>query len=273
MRLAETVGRIGSLLLALSLAADASGAAESACPTPPEEVAAETWRMGDAIPPRLLVFKDNADAWEGMPVCGDSRAVIPYLGNYSFLLALATDPRADERVTDLAVERALLLRGPSTVFADLSAAYRRSPVLLQAAVHRSLRGRMRQRHVWVSGLEVQPKELGELRSPAVVAEIAARLRQGAQCADIREEYSQRFRNDAGYWIELLGSLVVPEVRDEKQRHLDQLLPASHMRRLLAAHAGDVVIFARPRGAFGVRYGPYKVLWQVHEVYTPPPSQE
>jgi hypothetical protein len=281
MRCAEAVLAIAPLF-AVGLAANTSGAAESACPSTPEVEAAEKWRVGDAIPPRLFFFKDSPENWwEGQLDCDDSEAVIGGLGNYPFLLALATDPRAHECVVDLAVARALQLRGPTTVLADLSAAYRRSPVLLKTAAYWSLEGRMRQRYVWVSGLEVDPRVLGEPRSSELVAEIAARLREGAPCARTSEEYRQRFRTgrDSGPWIWYLGTFVVPDVRANKQWARYSPVPESHIWRLLGAVAGDVLVLTRTdrslrrtdRGRYVAE--PYTVLWQVHEVYVPGPSQE
>lgn len=228
----------------------------------------EAWRPGMPVPPEALRLQASSS---DLLLPTDSEAIVRDAKNYPFMVALATHPKADPEVVRMAVRRALLLRGPSTAFGDLRKRYKESPQLTRAEVHQELQLRMQQRHVWVTGIDVEPAAFGHDRSREVLEEIATRLRGGEAWQAVYDEYSRRFRRkDGRTYLGNFGSYVTPEVRDEKNGGLDLLVPAYHMGTLLKARDGDLLILAVQPGAYGFEFGhgPFLVLWQVHEVYSP-----
>ena len=238
----------------------------------------ETWRAGEPLPPEAL---------RHVPICGcmalptDSDVVVREARNYPFLIALATHPKTEPPVVDMAINRALLLQGPTKVFADLSTRYRSVPSLLKSDVHQRVLARMRRRNVWVRGMDVEPAAfrragLGEQQARLVLEEIARRLRSGEDWSGLHDEYSRRYRGKDGYaLVGDFASYVTSEGRDERDGGLELLVPSYHLPRLLAGRAGDVVILPVNSGAYGFPYGfgPFLLLWQVREVYEPPGPAE
>jgi hypothetical protein len=201
----------------------------------------------------------------------DSEVIIREANNYDLLIALASHPSADPKVVEMALRRALLLKGPSATFGDLRREYASNPELVNLSVHQKILVRMRQRQVWVSGIDVEPAAFGDDRSQRVLQDIAARLRGGESWQAAYDEYSARYpRKDGGTYIGNFGSYVASEVRDEENGGLDLLVPAYHMGPLLEARAGDLLILTAKPGAYGfeIGHGPFLILWQVHEVYSP-----
>jgi hypothetical protein len=209
----------------------------------------------------------------------DSDVVMREATNYPFLIALATDPKTETPVVDMAVDRALLLQGPTRVFADLSTRFRSAPGLLTSDVHQRVKAQMRRRNVWVRGMDVEPAAfrragLGEQQARLVLDEIAHKLRGGEDWSRLHDEYSRRYRGKDGYTlVGDFASYVTSEGRDEKNGGLELLVPSYHLPSLLSARTGDVVILPVKSGAYGfpMGFGPFLLLWQVLEVYEPPPS--
>jgi hypothetical protein len=206
----------------------------------------------------------------------DSAVLLREATNYPFLVALATHPRADPAIVDLAVDRALLLCGPTRAFRDLSERYRTAPGLLDSRIHRSIWSRMQRRNVWVRGMDVQPSAFrragfSEWQAALALVEIAQRLRRGEEWTLLHDEVGGRYRRGEG--CSLVGdfsSYVSSEERNEKEGGPELLVPSYHLPRLLRARAGDVVILPVKSGAYGlnVGFGRSLLLWQVLEVYEP-----
>jgi hypothetical protein len=234
----------------------------------------ETWVAGEPLPPEALrcVYSCGCLA---LPT--DSDVVIREASNYPFLVALATHPKADTAVVAMAINRALLLRGPTKLFADLSTRFGPAPSLLNSDVHQRVQARMRRRNVWVRGMDVEPaafRRAGfrEQQAGLALEEIARRLRSGEDWSKLHDEYSRRYRGKDGYTlVGDFASYVTSEGRDEKDGGHEWLVPSYHLPSLLGARAGDVVILPVNSGAYGfpVGFGPFLMLWQVREVYEPP----
>jgi hypothetical protein len=236
----------------------------------------ETWGAERPLPPEALRYVSSCGC---MPLLTDSEVVIREASNYPFPVAPATHPKADPVVVDMAIDRALLLRGPTKVFADLSTRYRSAPSLLKSDVHQRVQARMRRRNVWVRGMDVEPAAFrragpGEQQARLALEEIARRLRSGEDWSKLHVEYSRRYRGKDGYTlVGDFASYVTSEGRDEQDGGLELLVPSYHLPRLLSARAGDVVILPVNSGAYGfpIGFGPFLLLWQVREVYEPAPA--
>jgi len=233
----------------------------------------DAWRPGQPLPPEALRYERFCGC---NPLPTDSEVVTREANNYRFLVALATHAKTDPAVMDMAISRALLLRGPTKVFGDLSVRYRASPRLLKSEVHQRVQARLQRRNVWVRGIDVEPaafRRAGftEQQAQVVLEDIGRRLHKGEDWSKLYDEYSGRYRGKDGYTlVGDFSSYVTSEGRDEKSGGLELLVPSYHMPRLLGARAGDVVILPVKPGAFGfpIGFGPFLLLWQVREVYEP-----
>jgi len=229
-----------------------------------------SWHRGDPIPTEALRYVASCGC---MPLETDSGVVMDEATNYPFLVALATDSRANPVVVDMAVERALILAGPTRVFADLSARYRSNPYLGEHRVHRSIQARMRRRNVWVRGMAFETRDFrsagyGEVHAGVAAMEIAHRLRQGANWRAIQDEYARRYHYQNGCpLVQDLGSFVTSEGRDEKNAGRELTVPSYHLPRLLRRQAGDADVMTVRPTAFDYTTG-HLLLWQVLEVYEP-----
>jgi hypothetical protein len=264
------------LLVGAHLGAQLTPEALEECmkPTPaarhrlPRDIGA--WRRGDPIPAEALRYVAFCGC---MPLETDSIVVMREATNYPFLVALATDSRANPVVVDMAVARALTLAGPTRVFADLSARYRSDPHLGELRVHRSIQARMRRRNVWVRGMAIETLDFrsagyGEVQAGVAAMEIAQRLRHGADWKAIQDEYARRYHYQNGCpLVQDLGSFVTSEGRDEKNAGRELMVPSYHLPRLLRRRAGDVAIMTVRPTAFDYSTG-HLLLWQVLEVYEP-----
>jgi hypothetical protein len=231
------------------------------------------WRPGQPLPTEAFRYVRTCGC---MPLVTDSEVVVRETNNYPFLVALATHSRADPAVVEMAIDRALLLRGPTRVFADLSARYRSASTLLKSEVHQHAQARMQRKNVWVRGMDAEPaafRRAGFTEQQATVAfeEIARRLRSGEDWSKLYDEYSRRYHGKDGYTlVGDFASYVTSEGRDEKNGGLELLVPTYHLPRLLGARAGDVLILPVKSGAYGFPegFGPFLLLWQVREIYDP-----
>lgn len=281
LRMAASI--VALVLTASPVAAQLSAESLEECmkPTPPArfQLAREmgVWRPGQPIPAEALRFASSCGC---LLLPTDSAVVMREATNYPFLIALAAHPKADPVVVGMAVDRALLLRGPTIVFADLAERYRSDPRLLELAAHKAIQARMQQRNVWVRGMDVEPAAFrragfGEQQAGIALMEVARRLRQGENWSSLYDEYSRRYRGKDGYTlVGDFSSYVTSEKRDEKNGGLELLVPSYHLPRLLRSKAGEVVILPVKSGAYGfsIGFGPFILLWQVLEVYAPGPAQ-
>ena len=228
------------------------------------------WSPGKPIPTEALRFASSCACFASET---DSAEILGDTTNYPFLIALATEPETDPAVVDLAVDRALLLHGPTRVFADLSARYRSNHYLRSLRVHKWIWARIQRRSVWVRGLEVQTKDFrragyAEEQAGISLMEIAQRVRRGMAWEKTQAEYGRRYHCSNGCPLVLdLGSYVTSEGRDEKNGGRELMVPAYHLPRLLRAKAGDVVIMTVRASASDYTTGRL-LLWQVLEVYSP-----
>jgi hypothetical protein len=233
----------------------------------------EAWHSGQPLPAESLRYERFCGC---NPLTTDSEVIIREANNYAFVLALATHAKAHPAVAEMAINRALLLRGPTQVFADLGARYRAAPGLLTSDVHKRAQARLRRRNVWVRGMDVEPaafRRAGfrEEQATFVLEEIARRLRGGEDWRKLYDEYSRRYRGKDGYTLlSDFSSYVTSEGRDEENAGLELLVPTYHLPQLLGAHAGDVLILPVKSGAYGfpIGFGPFLLLWQVREIYEP-----
>lgn len=266
-------------LLATAHAADAQTTAEvfEQClkPTPAARrlLARDirAWRPGRPLP---------SEAFRAVPSCGclpratDSVVLMQEVTNYPFLIALATDRRAEQAVVGLAIERALVLGGPSRTFEDLRARYRADPYLLELPAHRSIHSRMQRRAVWVRGVELEPgafrrEGFGEQQAGVVAMEMARLVRQGQVWETVLARYTGRYaRGGCGCSVITdLGSHVVSERREGRGGGVELEVPAYHLPRLLGARPGDaLVLTVRPTAWDYTRRS--LVVWQVLGQYDP-----
>jgi len=134
--------------------------------------------------------------------------------NYGFLIALASHPKADPLLMQMAISRALELRGPSAAYRDLARRYQSSRWLLSLKPHKIVRARTQMRNVWVSGVDSDPVDFGLDRSRQVLEEMAVRIRAGGKFQAILEEYSKRYPARAGgSHIGYYGVFVAPDTGD------------------------------------------------------------
>lgn len=223
------------------------------------------WRPGQPIPKEALAFA----RFDGcMPSPTDSEVVLREARNYPLLIALATQAKADQRVMDMAIERALELRGPSNVYRDLGRHYESMPWLASLKPHKVVLARRALRNVWLSGVDSEPMGFGLDRTRQVLEEMAARVRAGEKLDKLLEEYCARYpARTGGSHFGNYGVFVAPDTRDKEIAGRDIMVPSVNLPTLLDARAGDVLVLFAKDGVLGGP--PAWLLWQVHEVYVPP----
>src|ERR1043166_5992595 len=113
---------------------------------------ANAWGPGDRLSGDLL--EHRGPEYEGFCIglITDTRPVFSRITNYELLIELVCRPGVHDRVYEYALERALLLRGPSRVFEDVERNLDDRPQLFRHARYQRLFRRADEPHAWIDGL-------------------------------------------------------------------------------------------------------------------------
>lgn len=217
---------------------------------PPNAVAAlADHRPGEAPPAWLLVDRPREGC---LPRPDDTTTVFSSIGDPELLVAVVEAPGASRGAAEHALERALLLRGPSWVFQRIDPAGRLP--LVEA--------RAREKQVWVSASAA----MNESQEPPEAAyrtirELADRVGHGEAWGDV---YEDLFRRHAALVNE--GDFVLSESHPSARPFRDVAVPIDTVHALLDAAPGDVVV-VRER----VPHDAYRVAaYEVKEIFAPAP---
>jgi hypothetical protein len=204
--------------------------------------AAAAWTPGKAVPEELLEYRES-DTCVGMPT--DTGALYDSIYNVPLLLEVVR--RADDRVAEVALERALVLDGPAKIFGAVGDARRAAARASEPAV-------------WVSAsVQLDDADKHPGRAQAIMEELMQRVEDGAAFEDA---YRELFDQHAT--LVNRGPFVLSEGHPTAMPLRNIEVPAEHVRTLLASREGDLVLMKEPTPHHGGRW----VLYQVEELYTP-----
>ena len=239
---------------------------------------AQEWKPGAPIPAEFRTFKQSGGCF-GEPT--DTSQLLFDIDNLRFLVVLVFDAGVQDKVSEVALARALDLAGPARTF-DLIRRSWPAQTSPRTPWLRHLNMRISKRHVVVDGLFIQESDMPAEEATRVLDRIEADLRSGAPWNQVYTAYSAEFGYATGDTTKVgnLGSFVVfddPALRkphryveiggvieyqgDELPAYLASLtwLPASHVQPILHARMNDILRLTDP-GGDGF------VLYQVREVY-------
>ena len=249
---------------------------------------ANSWRIGDPIPPALRRFRQYGS---DIPTTMDSDALMAQVQNLSLLATIVLDPGSDSQCRDDAFAQGMEVGGPNQFF-ELLRPQLSAPAAkdLEPWVN-EVRDRISRPHAVVNALFIEDRDMPRRKALTVIERITADLRGGMDWSRAYKQYSEEFSYPADpktgdrTKIGLLGPLVIfpdPELgkgymatitsRKSKTeyvqwqgppspRHLCRLayFDAAHLPILLKANAGDVISLRSKL------YREY-VLYQVKEIY-------
>jgi hypothetical protein len=172
---------------------------------------ANSWRIGDPLPPELRRLRESKT---DLPGPMDSRDLIAQVSNLPFLAGLVVDPGADPECREDALWHGIEVGGPNRFF-DLL----RSQLSTAAAENiqpwiNEVRDRGSRPHAVVNALVILYEDMSRQEALAVIARITNDLRRGVPWSKVYEQYSEEFsyppdpKTGDGTKIGLLGSLVV-----------------------------------------------------------------
>jgi hypothetical protein len=188
------------------------------------------------------------------------------LDNYDDLHARLLDPATSEKALPIAVERALLLAGPTRLFTDVRADAVREPVLFESGTRRSLLERSTQAHVDVDAIYIDEKDMPRSEAIKILQQVAARLAGGETLDSIYAQVQAEHSYDDGDLhltrIGNMGQFVLSEQKRNAFPFRWITVPEPDVKKLLAALPGAAVICEDNGGPRRV------VLYAVRDLYRP-----
>lgn len=180
---------------------------------------ARAWTPGKPLPAALVRLESGPYPTPGL-----------YEGveNYPLLLGLVLAPETDGRVLDFAVEKALLVAGPSRFFTDLAARYADRPELLLQDRHRFLDRRMGLLHVRVNVAYVSDEDLPPRKQEEVGLKMVGALEEGTSWEEVLRSPSTWGAPGVGD----LGTFVLSPSKRNARPFSDVAIAAEHRDLLL-----------------------------------------
>lgn len=222
------------------------------------------------VPPHLVNFRDDSRHWGhgGGQLATDSRQMFDNIDRYPILRAVLLDPRSDPQVLELAIERALLVAGPTRVFGDVKRDAADHPTLFSRGLRRQLLQRANEPHVWVDeSAFIEQSDMPRADARRVFDQMITRVREGADFDDV---YVQTWREHQYVDDTMVltrvgnyGNFVLSQGKPDAKPYRWLEVPQDHVTRLLATEPGDMVMLQDDR-----EDDPSLILYHVREVYRP-----
>jgi len=236
--------------------------------------AGNAWREGEPIPSKLLDYRTS---WDGscFPSWRGTEMLFGSITNYALLWQIGLLPHTDLRIFTNAVNRALLVAGPNGFFRDLANAVRKQPELQGAGRIRILEKQSKVRHIVVDSIYIKFADLAPDAALKALNDLSRELQEGKPWHDVYWKSLEQYQSDGktGVGICNLGDFVLPANGDPMFSFREHWMPKSHLKKLLAAKAGDTLILFDKEDLssfpdlFKSETGERYVLHRVREVYS------
>ena len=204
------------------------------------------WKEGQPIPKELLSYRRTPGCFL---IDTDTQALYQKTNNYPLLFTLIINPIADDIAFDYAVEKALLLIGPSRLFSDLNKLYLINPGLLNLSRHINLKARMKYRHVLIDTLVIDEETMPLNEAKDIFKQTQQELQNGIPWDEVNKKYADRYRYvkktgiNKGLNLTIIGNygdFVVSVHKFDAKPFRDIQIPANHLLPLLSSKKGDVI---------------------------------
>ena len=250
------------------------------------ERTSNAWKPGEPIPAKLLDYRASWHKGSCFPDPGGTEMVIGGITNYPLLREIVFLPQIDSRVFSNAVNHVVALVGPTRFFTDVKARLNEMPGLEQQERFKTLKKQSKLKHIVVDSLYITIADMAPELAKKILGEIEVELQGGKPWHDVYWKYMERYecpyedKSIDGTIIKgkrskigNLGDFVLPANRSPLVSFRTDWMPKAHVRKLFAAHAGDILILfdKEDLSSFpdlkdketGERY----VLHRVREVYS------
>lgn len=250
------------------------------------ERAGNSWEGGEPIPPGLLDFHKSWDTGSCFPNPRGTKMLFGSITNYALLWKIVLLPDTDLRIFTNAVNQAVVVGGPNKFFHDLAAAIKEQPRLQKNGRTKMLVKQSRVKHIVIDSLYIPFANMAPTAAWTTLDAISSELQEGKPWHDVYWKFMERYETpyedkiSDGTIIKgnrskigNLGDFVLPANRHPMFSFREDWMPKSHLKKLFAAKAGDILILFDKEdlsqfpdlaeSETGERY----VLHQVREVYS------
>jgi len=247
-----------------------------------------SWKADGPIPSKLLDYRKSWDEGSCFPNPRGTEELfqsITSITNYALLWEIVLLPDTDPRVFTNAVKQAVIVAGPNSFFHDFSDALKKRPELQTASRIKVLEEQSRVRHIVVDSLYIRFADMAPSAARRTLDEISRDLQEGKPWHDVYRKFHAKYETSYKYKtidgkiikgkrskIGNLGDFVLPVNGHPMFSYRKDLMPKSHVKKLLAAKAGDILILfdkedlSRYPTLAAKQTGERYVLHRVREVY-------
>lgn len=204
------------------------------------------WKEGQPISKDLFAYRRTTGCFL---VDTDTQALYGKINNYPLLLAVIKNPMIDDNVFEYAVERTLLLVGPSRFFFDLYRIYLNTPGLLQLSRHKNLKKRMQYKHAFIDALFINEEDMPLKEAKEVFKQTQQELQNGIPWQEVYRKYADKYRYvekegiNKGLTLTKIGNygdFVISANKNNAKPFRNIEIPLNHILPLLFSKKGEVI---------------------------------